>query len=76
MLARMTNRFHKKGRKETHFALSGCSDMAICGCDLAGDGDIAGGYVGMGLTPDRKVDCPDCRELYEAIVGDFKAKGE
>lgn len=69
MLARLTNQFHD-GRKETHYALSKTRDMAICGCDLVGDAD----YDTMGLTPTRKVDCPDCLELYKAIIADSKTK--
>ena len=68
MLVHCTNQFHKKGRKETHYALSENSDLSICGCDLAGDDD----YIGLGLTPNRKVDCQDCLVLYKAVIAHFQ----
>ncbi len=74
MLVRMTNQFHKHGRKETHYAFTENCDMAICGCDLIGDSDISGDYSGVGQTPHRKVNCSDCLNLYKEIVEDFKLK--
>jgi hypothetical protein len=69
MLSRQTNRF-ATGQKETHYALSDGSDVSICGCDLLGYTD----YEGLGPTPGRRVNCPQCLELYGAVTADYIAR--
>lgn len=75
MLYQVSIKFRLKGRIETHYTLSPNDDLSICGNDLVGDDrDSEESYEAVGFTPERKVNCEHCLEIYNACIDHYKQK--